>query len=99
MHYSRRRPVAHYILAIDQGTTSTRALVFDDAGAVRGSAALELRQFYPRPGWVEHDPEEIWQAVTRVVPEALGQAGVAAAQLAAVGVTNQRETVVLWDRD
>ncbi len=87
-----------FLLAIDQGTTSTRTLVFDDAGAVRGSAALELHQHYPRPGWVEHDPEEIWQAVTRVVPEALRQAHVEPSQLAAVGVTNQRETVVLWDR-
>lgn len=89
---------ASFILAIDQGTTSTRALVFDDAGTVRGSAALELRQHYPRPGWVEHDPEEIWRAVTEVVPLALGQAQVEGKQLTAIGVTNQRETVVLWDR-
>jgi glycerol kinase len=90
--------MASHILAIDQGTTSTRALVFDAAGAVRGSAALELRQHYPRPGWVEHDPEEIWGAVAQVVPQALAQARLDGGQLAAVGVTNQRETVVLWDR-
>src|SRR5207245_1296380 len=76
----------------------TRALVFDDAGTVRGSAAVELQQHYPRPGWVEHDPEEIWRAVTAVVPQALAQARVQGKQLAAVGVTNQRETVVLWER-
>jgi glycerol kinase len=86
------------VLAIDQGTTSTRALVYDQDGRCLGSAARELRQHYPRPGWVEHDPEEIWQSVAAVVPQALSQAGVTAAQLAAVGLTNQRETVVLWER-
>src|SRR5438270_13904640 len=87
-----------YVLAIDQGTTSTRAVVYDAAGRGVGSAARELQQHYPRPGWVEHDPEEIWQAVTAVVPQALAQAKVQGKQLAAVGVTNQRETVVLWER-
>jgi glycerol kinase len=87
-----------YVLAIDQGTTSTRAVVYDSTGTQRGSAGRELAQHYPRPGWVEHDPEEIWQTVLAVVPQALQLAGIAAGQLAAIGVTNQRETVVLWDR-
>jgi glycerol kinase len=87
-----------HLLAIDQGTTSTRALVYDAAGQCLGSAARELTQHYPRPGWVEHDAEEIWQGVRAVVPEALAAARVEPGALAALGVTNQRETVVLWDR-
>src|SRR5262249_31459537 len=87
-----------FVLAIDQGTTSTRALVYDPAGRCLGSAAREIRQHYPRPGWVEHDPEEIWRSVTEVVPGALEGAGVRGGQLTAVGLPNQRETVVLWDR-
>jgi glycerol kinase len=86
------------ILAIDQGTTSTRAVVYDAAGRTLGSAARELTQNYPRPGWVEHDADEIWQSVADVVPRAVAEAGVAPAELAAVGLTNQRETVVLWER-
>jgi glycerol kinase len=89
---------ASYLLAIDQGTTSTRAVVFDAAGRERGSAAQEFTQHYPRPGWVEHDPEEIWQSVGRVVPQALAAAGLEAGALAAIGLTNQRETSVLWER-
>ena len=88
-----------FVLAIDQGTTSTRALVYDPAGRARGSSSRELTQHYPRPGWVEHDPEEIWDTVRAVVPRALDQAGVEARSLAAVGLTNQRETAVLWERD
>jgi glycerol kinase len=87
-----------YLLAIDQGTTSTRALVFDAAARRLGQAARELTQYYPRPGWVEHDADEILRSVRAVVPEALAAAGVAPSDLAAVGVTNQRETTVLWDR-
>jgi glycerol kinase len=86
------------LLAIDQGTTSTRAVVLDSAGRTRGAAGRELVQHYPRPGWVEHDVEEIWQAVTEVVPRALAAAGVGPEAIAAIGLTNQRETVVLWDR-
>jgi glycerol kinase len=88
-----------HVLAIDQGTTSTRAVVYDAAGRAAGSAARELTQHYPRPGWVEHDAEEIWQSVAEVVPRALAAAGVDGRSLAAVGLTNQRETVVLWERD
>jgi glycerol kinase len=89
---------AAYLLALDQGTTSTRAIVYDDAGRNRGSAAREFTQHYPRPGWVEHDPEEIWQGVAAVVPEALARAGIGAGDLTAIGITNQRETSVLWER-
>jgi len=89
---------AAYVLAIDQGTTSTRAVVYDAGGNNVGSAARELTQHYPRPGWVEHDAEEIWQAVAAVVPQALQAAGIAGRDLAAVGLTNQRETTVLWER-
>src|SRR5947209_3807902 len=87
-----------YLLSIDQGTTSTRAVVYDAAGRARGGAARELAQHYPRPGWVEHDPEEIWASVLDVVPRALADAQVAGRDLVGVGLTNQRETVVLWDR-
>jgi glycerol kinase len=87
-----------YLLAIDQGTTSTRAVVYDATARARGSAARELTQHYPRPGWVEHDAEEIWQGVREVVPAALAAAGVGGADLTAVGLTNQRETSLLWDR-
>jgi glycerol kinase len=89
---------APYLLAIDQGTTSTRAQVYDVTGQVRGTASQELTQYYPRPGWVEHDPEEIWAGVRTTVPLALEKAGVSGKQLTAVGVTNQRETTVLWER-
>jgi glycerol kinase len=87
-----------HLLAIDQGTTSTRAVVYDAAGTNLGSAAVELTQHYPKPGWVEHDAEEIWRTVAAVVPQALATAKIDARQLAGIGLTNQRETVVLWDR-
>src|SRR5262249_50824023 len=90
-------PLSH-VLAIDQGTTSTRAVVYDRTGRAVGSAQQELMQHYPRPGWVEHDPEEIWRTVAAVVPQALAAANVDPHDLAAVGITNQRETVVVWDR-
>jgi len=86
------------ILAFDEGTTSARAIVFDRDGEVRGLAQKEIRQLYPKPGWVEHDPEEIWQAQTGVATRALKQAGIAARDVAAVGITNQRETTVVWER-
>src|SRR5262249_33234842 len=75
-----------------------RAVIYDVAGRARGSAAREFTQHYPRPGWVEHDAEEIWRTVAEVVPKALAAAGIEAASLAGIGVTNQRETVVLWER-
>jgi glycerol kinase len=84
-----------YILAIDQGTTSTRAILFDAAGRARSSAQIEITQHYPRPGWVEQDPEEIWQSVVSTSREA---AAAADGPIAAIGITNQRETTVLWER-
>jgi glycerol kinase len=87
------------ILSIDQGTTSSRAVVYDAATfAVLGSAQQEIQQHYPRDGWVEHEPEDIWYSVARTVREALAKAGRDAKEVAAVGITNQRETVVVWDR-
>jgi glycerol kinase len=90
--------MAEYILALDQGTTSSRAILFDRAGKVRASAAREFKQVYPRPGWVEHDAEEIWESQRSVAEQALAQAKAQPADIAAIGITNQRETVVLWDR-
>ena len=89
---------ARHILAIDQGTTSTRSLVLDAAGRVRGSAQKELAQHYPKPGWVEHDAEEIWQASLATARGALTQACVGAHDIAGIGITNQRETAVVWER-
>jgi glycerol kinase len=87
-----------FVLALDQGTTGSRALVVDPDGAVWGSGYVELPQYYPKPGWVEHDAEEIWQTTTQAIGQALGAARIAAAEIAAIGITNQRETSVLWER-
>jgi len=86
------------ILAIDQGTTGTRTYLFDHAGKVVGSAYQEFTQFFPKPGWVEHDAHEIWRTVEATGKKALRSAGVKPSQIAAIGITNQRETTVLWDR-
>lgn len=87
------------MLAIDQGTTGTRAILYDAAGREAGSAYREFRQHYPRPGWVEHDAEEIWRATAAVVRGALERSRADASRVAAIGITNQRETTVLWDAD
>ena len=87
-----------FVLALDQGTTSSRAIVFDHAGAMRAVAQREFTQHYPQPGWVEHDPTEIWATQSGVIAEAIAKAGIDAADLVAIGITNQRETTVLWDR-
>ena len=87
-----------FLLALDQGTTSSRAIVFDASGAVRGLAQRETTQFYPQPGWVEQDPREIWQSQLDCAREALAAAGVTGAHIAAIGITNQRETTIVWDR-
>ena len=87
------------ILAIDQGTTGTTCLVFDEKGAVAGRAYSEFEQFFPRPGWVEHDAAEIWDVTRKVARDALDAAGIDGRKLAGIGITNQRETVVAWDRD
>ncbi len=90
--------MADYLLAIDQGTTSTRAILFDAALTPVASAQQELRQIYPAPGWVEHDPEDIWSATVATARAALAQAGAGAGDVAGIGVTNQRETTIVWDR-
>ena len=87
-----------FVLALDQGTTSSRAIVFDHAGSIRAVAQQEFTQFYPQPGWVEHDATEIWATQSGVVAEALAKAGIDAAHVAAIGITNQRETTILWER-
>jgi glycerol kinase len=87
-----------FVLALDQGTTSARAILFDRQGNIHGLARQEIAQHYPQPGWVEHDAEEIWQAQLAVARIVLRDHGVAPAQVAAVGITNQRETTLLWDR-
>ena len=87
-----------YILALDQGTTSSRAILFDHRGAVAAVAQREFRQNFPQPGWVEHDPAEIWASQIGVAHEALARVQARAGDVAAVGITNQRETTVVWDR-
>jgi len=87
-----------YVLALDQGTTSSRAILFDHQGQPVASAAHPIRQIYPQSGWVEHDPQEIWQSQLASAREVLEAAGARASQLAAIGITNQRETTILWDR-
>ena len=90
--------MAKLILAIDQGTTGTRTYLFDHSGKVVGSAYREFTQYFPKPGWVEHDAHEIWRTVEETGKKALKTAGVKPAQIAAIGITNQRETTVIWDR-
>jgi glycerol kinase len=90
--------MTRYVGAIDQGTTSTRFIVFDRAGATIAAAQMEHRQIYPQPGWVEHDPLEIWRNTRAVITEALRGADLTHSDLAAIGITNQRETTLLWDR-
>jgi glycerol kinase len=87
-----------YILALDQGTTSSRAILFDHAGSIVVTAQKEFRQYFPNPGWVEHDANEIWQSQSAVMHEVIEKAGAAPGNIAAIGITNQRETTVLWDR-
>src|SRR5262245_26325189 len=87
-----------YVLALDQGTTSSRAIVFDRRGAIIAIAQKEFRQIFPKTGWVEHDPQEIWASQLGVAVEALGRAGIRGRDVAALGITNQRETTILWDR-
>ena len=87
-----------FVLALDQGTTSARAILFGRLGDIHGIAQQEITQYYPQPGWVEHDAHEIWQAQLAVARSVLHENGVLATQVAAVGITNQRETTVLWDK-
>lgn len=90
--------MADFILALDQGTTSSRAILFDRQGSISALAQQEFRQYYPRAGWVEHDADEVWAAQSRVIQQALAKAKIGAADIAAIGITNQRETTVVWDR-
>ena len=87
-----------YILSIDQGTTSSRAMIFDQESRVIGIGQQEFQQYFPADGWVEHDPEEIWRSVVSVIAEALSEAQLKATDITAIGITNQRETTVIWDR-
>ncbi len=87
-----------YLLAMDQGTTSSRAILFDRNGHIQQAAQKEFTQIFPQPGWVEHDPDEIWSSQIEVASEAIAQAGISSRDIAAIGITNQRETTVVWDR-
>jgi glycerol kinase len=91
--------MSNYVLALDQGTTSSRAILFNREGRILSTAQEEFPQIYPRPGWVEHDPEQIWNSQLVTARQVLDRAGVEAAQLAAIGITNQRETTIVWDRE
>ncbi|MBC7260746.1 MAG: glycerol kinase, partial [Chloroflexi bacterium] len=87
-----------YAAAIDQGTTGTRFMIFDHTGQVVASAYQEHQQIYPQPGWVEHDPMEIWNITCQVIRRALDESGIKPTQILGIGITNQRETAVVWDR-
>ncbi len=91
--------MAKYILALDQGTSSSRALVFDHEGNIRSIAQQEFTQIFPEPGWVEHNPMEIWSSEVAVIAEAISRIGISGRELAAIGITNQRETTVVWDAE
>ena len=88
-----------YILALDQGTTSSRAIVLDSQGQICGSAQTEFEQFFPKPGWVEHDAKEIWKTQETVMHAAIEDAGVSAQEIRSIGITNQRETTVIWNKE
>jgi glycerol kinase len=94
----RRLTMAKYILALDQGTTSSRAIIFDHDGAIVSSAQQEFPQIYPSPGLVEHNPEDIWSSQLAVAQQVMNKAGASAADIAALGITNQRETAIVWDK-
>ena len=96
--WCRKRVPMNYVLALDQGTTSSRAILFDGPGNIVALAQKELQQFYPRPGWVEHDPTEIFTSQLACAVEVLGKAGARPRDVAAIGITNQRETVIVWER-
>ncbi len=88
-----------FILSFDQGTTSSRAIVFDHEGSIRSVALKEFKQIFPKPGWVEHDPKEIWSSQAAVAAEAITKIGINGLNVAAIGITNQRETTIIWDRE
>ena len=88
-----------YMMALDQGTTSSRCILFDKSGNICSMAQKEFRQYYPQPGWVEHNPKEIWSSQLSVAAEAMAAAGVTAEEIAGIGITNQRETTIVWNRE
>ena len=88
-----------YIMALDQGTTSSRAVIFDQQGKIFSMAAKEFGQIYPRPGWVEHDPAEMWDSQMEAARQALDSVNLSPRSIAAIGVTNRRETTLIWDRE
>jgi glycerol kinase len=94
----KEETMARFIGSLDLGTTSNRFIIFDRQGQIKGLDQMEHEQIFPQPGWVEHDPMEIWRNTTRVIAGALAKAGIGGSDLAAIGITNQRETTVLWDR-
>ena len=88
-----------YILSLDQGTSSSRAIVFDRKGEIRSMAQREFPQYFPQPGWVEHNPHEIWSSQASVIAEAISAIDINGLNIAGIGITNQRETTVVWDRE
>ena len=88
-----------FILALDQGTTSSRAILFDKKGDVRYVAQQEFKQYFPKSGWVEHNPKEIWSSILSVIAKVLSENNLNATQIEGIGITNQRETTVVWDKD
>ncbi len=90
--------MGNYVLAIDQGTTSSRAIIFDRDQKIVGVGQQEFAQHFPRSGWVEHDPEDIWSSVVATCRDAIGKARIKPSDIAAIGITNQRETTLMWDR-
>ncbi len=91
--------MSKYILALDQGTSSSRAIVFDHDGNIRSTAQMEFTQYFPQPGWVEHNPMEIWSSEAAVIAEAISKIGINGKDIAAIGITNQRETTIVWDAE
>src|ERR1700733_10254964 len=90
---------SHYMLALDQGTTSSRSMLFDKQGNILSTAQKEFKQYFPQPGWVEHDANEIWSTQSGVATEAMAAANLSPRDFAAIGITNQRETAVVWNRE
>ena len=88
-----------YLLALDQGTTSSRAIIFDKEGHIKAKAQKEFTQLFPQPGWVEHNPKEIWQSQSAVIVEAMTKMGITEESIVGIGITNQRETSIVWDKN
>ena len=91
--------MADYIMALDAGTTSNRCILFNKKGEICSMAQREFHQYFPQPGWVEHDADEIWASMLGVAVEAMSRIGAEAADIAAIGITNQRETTIVWDKE